>query len=602
VSALLVVLDLIGRTIDEREFQRSFAAIDDRGPDGRVFRSRGRIALGCQVLDLDASDRAQQPGLSSFDGLVTVLDGRIDNRDDLLDELGLQRDDCRISDAELISRAHRQWHEGTADRVRGDFGFAVWDTRAEVLTCSRDALGIRPLYWWNDGRLAIVSSDVRAIVSHQNVRVQPNERHVCELLLGTGLSNHTDTLYKGVGRIPGGHTLTVKGGACRVERYWRPPLGDMVVGASGGDFVEELLAHLSRAARARASLRSNTRVALSGGLDSSLVLGVARRSAIDVGASSIVFPGEVHDESEWMIPVVGAVGADWDAIPWRPRTWDDVLQDSARAQYLPAYPNTSSEMFTRGGVRRAAMLTGLGGDQLMNGYEVHFTDLIASRQWRNIGVAVRSGNADQIVGVLAAAIRARTTNRLVRPRSPSLPDWLGRALTGQPVSAPVPDAAGDASTRAAVSRYRSLNDTWQSHMLEIDDMSASRAELEMRHPFLDRDLVEWALRVPDSERWHGADRRWLERRALRRVLPEPISQRRGKPEFSRTFENEFDAMNVWQLAGSLRCEDLDWIDGERLRVALGQRGSTNRDDAVLSLYSLWSILAIEAWIRTSLAP
>jgi asparagine synthase (glutamine-hydrolysing) len=202
-----------------------------------------------------------------FEEFAGVFDGRLDNRDELVALLGVSHTPRSITDAELAVRAYSRWSRDAASHLLGDFGLAVWDQRQRHLYCARDPFGVRPLYFSTTGSTLVVGTDIRSVLAHPSVPIEPNERHAAAILLAR-LTNHTDTLYRGVERVPPGHALTVRDGQVSTHRYWNPGSGRRSVPPRSADRVGEFVRLFEAATRSRLRARTAPTVALSGGLDS----------------------------------------------------------------------------------------------------------------------------------------------------------------------------------------------------------------------------------------------------------------------------------------------------------------------------------------------
>jgi asparagine synthase (glutamine-hydrolysing) len=600
MSAITVVLDLRGDAIAHQTAERVLGAVDDRGPHGRSIWREGPAALGRQLLAITPEDEGdRQPVIVGH--TVTVFDGRIDNRTELMRDLGICGRDTTLTDSELVAHAYARWGDATPARLLGDFAFAVWDPRQRVLFCARDPLGVRPLYHWSNGRVLAVATDLRSILAHPDFSIEPNADHVVDTLLWQ-LGDTTGTLYRGLLRLEPAHSMTVRGSRVTIERYWDIDLDRELRYPRDEEYVEHFVDVFSEAVRSRLRVRANPHTALSGGLDSSFVTALAAREltnavsgARTVVATSLTYEGLECDERDWISRATANAAVDQRLIPWAPRSWDE-LHDEARAvAYLPPYPNALFDIFVRGGIRERAVLTGIGGDQWMRGRDAYFRDLRRSRRWAELGQQLLRGAIAPFWRVSKEYLDVASR----RPRRPTStrPGWLGPALPPPRTAPPALPEPRNGPRLAQAERYEIMRDPYEAYVFELTDRCASRGALQVTHPFYDRRVVEYALALPDSQRWRGRDRRWLERRAMEGLVNISVVHRRSEAEYTPTFSRQVAQLPLRELVGSKRLAALHWVRGD-LEATPGGLRSQGVD---LPIYSVWGLVALYAWAGEVLA-
>ncbi len=541
---------------------------------------------------------------------MCAFDGRIDNRDSLIAALlGPVSCGSENTDAELCARAFERWGDSCAVELIGEFAFAIWDRRAKRLFCARDPFGVRPLYYRESGGTLVVATDWRAILAHPRMTNEPNERHVAETMLGQ-LSNMTDTLYEGIVRVPPAHLLTVRGERVETVEYWDVDLDRDLDYSDARDYVDHLLAVTSTAVLARMRTTKEVMVALSGGLDSSLVLALsaeAFRSMADsppsLTAVSLCYPGLECDETPWIEAVASHTDTEVRMIEWTPLSWEEELEEAVRVQGLPPYPNLMIDRFTRSGISNGVVMSGSGGDQWMNGHTSHFADLWFAHQYGALLGCLRYGGRSVVLREFRAAAQGRASNRIRRLRggadvaAPCSPDpaWMGPVLRGR-AAADIPRtvSAPEVGSRSKLRRYGSLHDTWEPYVFEIGDQAVARTDLVGTEPFYDRRLVEFAFSVPDSQRWRGRDRRWLERRMLAGLVPPEVAQRTSKTEFSPVVMQQLRTLDLEENLRSFRAVAAGWLDPS---VADQFASTALSFTAAGPGLELWPLVAVELWLR-----
>ena len=233
--------------------------------------------------------------------MVVVADARIDNREEIVDQLDLHWPPDEFPDADLILAAYRAWGTDTPRRLIGDFAFAIWDRERRTLFCARDTIGARPfVYYLSDG-LCAFASEVKALLCLPDVPRVLDEVQVA-LFLDRFIDDPERTFHRGIHRLPAAHVLEVSPKGVRLEPYWAlDPTREIHYG-SDDEYAEAFREIFLEAVRCRLPRGAPAGAALSGGLDSSSVVCAARRltpPAQSVHAFSAVFPGLPAEERQW---------------------------------------------------------------------------------------------------------------------------------------------------------------------------------------------------------------------------------------------------------------------------------------------------------------
>lgn len=579
MSGLAGVLCLDGSPADGTLLARMTSAISHRGPDGVNHVVHGRAALGhCMLCTTPESLKEAQPLWDESRTLCLGMDGRVDNRDELRSALASAgfhlRDD---TDAETVLKAYEAWGEDCPARIIGDFAFAIYDQRNRSLFCARDAIGVKPFYYWTDGKLFLWASELQQLFQHPGVRKDPNEGMVAEYLAAR-ITSLEETLYAAIMRLPPAHWMRVGADGIVRRRYWDADPSRDVDCRTTQECSDRFLAILKEAVRCR--LRSHRPVGaeLSGGLDSSSVVGVSQAlyregSAQDLGfeAFSLVFPGLACDESEFIDAVADLWGLKVNKFVPENGQW---YEESARLhQDFPDHPNGYMAVPIYRDLQKKAfrvLLSGVGGDQWL--------DRSGQPSWRQRV----QGGLERYPGILAAARRA-----LGRRTYPEwIPDDFARRVRLQ----------HRLTLPRSTLRFRSLGQRWQHdlltdghnvHALEMTDRLAARFELEPRHPFHDRRVVEFALPLADFLHGQNGVGKSLLRVAMSGLLPPVVTERRSKAEFSHVFLNAVEQATATFEQPSIARRG--WLDKAALnRVRSNCSGSP---------WPPWFVLGIETWYR-----
>jgi len=611
------------RPVDPALLRRMTAAIRHRGPDDEGVWTDGAIGLGSRRLAvLDLSPRGHMP-MSNEDGtLQVVFNGEIYGFQELRDGLRARGHVFRSdSDTEVILHLYEEKGAALLEDLRGMFAFALWDAPRRTLLVARDRLGKKPLFYHHDARAFTFGSEPKVILQDPEIRAEVDPLAIHHYLT-YGYVPSPFAAFRGMHKLPPAHYLTVHDGRVEVRRYWTLRYAPKHA-AREAELADELLHLLEESVRLRLVSDVPLGALLSGGLDSSVVVALMRRlTSGPVRTFSIGFDRPEYDELSYARQVAERFDTEHhelvvkpDAAATIPRLVWHYNEPYADSSALPSFHLCA---MARQSVTVA--LAGDGGDELFAGYD------------RYLGAAL-AGRLDVLPAGVRAAL-ARGVQALAPLGSPKSAIYrLGRFLDGLPLD-PVAryarwlfvfDGAGKtalyddafAATVAATDSMQLLADAYRRSdardfveaTLDADlqmflpddllvkmDIASMACSLEVRSPLLDHRVVEFAARLPRRMKIRGLVQKYLLKRIMRGVLPEPIL-RRKKMGFGVPLDH-------W-LRGELRDMAYDVLLAPRALA----RGYF-RPDAVRRLldehasgrafhhHRLWSLLMLELWHRT----
>jgi asparagine synthase (glutamine-hydrolysing) len=621
MSGIAVFYNLDGRPVDRMLLDRMLGAIGHRGPDGIGRWIEGPIALGHAMLRTTPESLQEfQPLRDEKAGLCLTLDGRVDNRDELADALNAKGFDLRTNtDAEIVLRAYECWGEESPHQIIGDFAFALWDERRRRLFCARDLEGIKPFFYYFDGRIFICGSELRQIVEMPMVPGEPNEAFIGEYLCGR-LIDREETLYKSVSRLAAGSSLTVSSeGLSKRSYYSLDPKREIRYQTD-----DQYASHLRQLLRqvVRSSMRSigGVAVELSGGLDSSTVACIANSLLRDRAGDcrmetfSLVYSDPECDEREYIDAVVQQWGLTSNLIE---PGLDKSSSFAALARLhrdLPGFPNgvvfeDLRHLIAEKGFR--VSLTGAGGDQWFTGSAFYYADLVRELKfgelWRDLRVNWRfgppsSGRLENLLRYGAWPLVPDPARRVIKRLrgNPEFPPWLSsefahRVNLAERLRHQAKIPAG--LTFAQRTMYETFQSGWDTYLYELEDRDSARYGIEQRYPLDDRRLLEFAFSIPESQRFRGRETKFVMRQAMKALLPEKVSARLDKSDFTGMAVTMLQKLGGEQLFKSLTVASCGWVDGKAIRAMWSD------DLSVLSgsaLWALWKILNIEVWMNEGL--
>jgi asparagine synthase (glutamine-hydrolysing) len=496
------------------------ACVGHRGPDDRTWWQQGRFSFGHRRLSIIDLASGRQPMASADGQLVIAFNGEIYNYRELRDELAALGQSFRTSsDTEVLINGYRQWGRGLLPRLRGMFAFAIADRGSNALLLARDRFGEKPLLYLDEPQGTTFASELTPLS-----RIA-KQRAIDPVALGRFLTlNYVpgeDTLFAGIRRLPpASWRLYTSDGRVEQGVYWAPPVDEereLDLPAA----VEALDRLLDRAAAL--ALRSDVPVGifLSAGIDSSLVARAAATAGTVARAFSVGFAEQTHNEVPRARQTAAALGIPLTEVTLTASALerftdlvahaDDPLADSSALAVWTIAEEAARHV--------KVVLSGDGGDELFGGYLTYPATLwhasLTSRLPSPIAraIAAAGGRIPTGSGKVTASYKVMRYLRAIDlPAGEAHFSWNGTWLPAQAAAlvhpGPARDAALDAlrvmAERHGLSRRPGLGELQRADvgdylvndiLVKSDRMSMAHG-LEVRSPFLDADLAEFALRLP----------------------------------------------------------------------------------------------------------
>jgi asparagine synthase (glutamine-hydrolysing) len=606
VAGFAVVIDRTGRAVNSHIVDAVRGSLAHRGPDGVRATSREGAAVVHAALHSTPEAQRERHPLSTPAGGWVVADARIDNRTELARALKWDGPIHAATDLDLLAASLTRWRARAGERLVGDFAVVEVSSDGSVLAL-RDHLGVKPLYYWVSERWIMLASELRQIASHPDLKPVPNPSIMGQYLSGW-VESATETVVRGVQRLPAGHSLVIRDGVVKTSRYWQPPLDVPLELRHDAEYEEQFRFLFTEAVRCRVRAPAGVACELSGGLDSTSVTAVAHSIRSDVTALSCLFPAMPRtDERTYIDAAVRELGLPWRAVvsDARQPTW--AWDDAAFWSDIPLPPDGPEHVQLARAARAqgdTVVLTGQGGDQWFDGADLVLPDLVQS---------LRLVKAWNTAGYWVTDYRHRPAVLAERGIRPLLPAWVHRpwAQRARWVVGEARDAAGLDENRhparlpreyrrlAAQRRYEAIAGGYDSMSREIFDRAAAVAGVEARHPYLDVRLVEFGCRVPTVQH-HTPDRsRRLQRDGLAGILPAEIVDRRSKASFSEVWLREVERHLPEGEWDRTRLAELGWIDWDATRRILGTTRTAIATGAGGGQAAmLWGMVQVEAALRS----
>jgi asparagine synthase (glutamine-hydrolysing) len=597
---------------DPARIRAAAATILHRGPDQQGVFETDTISLASTRLKIIDLEAGVQPLFSADRDTVIVFNGEVYNHAELRRELEQRGHRFRShSDTEVVLASFLEWDVACFARFRGMFGLAIWTESRGRLVLARDRMGIKPLYVARRGPDLYFASELKSIFVHPEIERNLNPAALdCYLSLNYVPAPHT--MVEGIEKLRPGHWLEWQGGKTRSEAYWQIPRG-VESPCSLDDAKSQLDSLLQQSVREHLLSDVPLGLWLSSGLDSSSLLHyAAAASSTRLKTLSISFAGRSFDESAPIRELTARYGADHQEFDVNPESGlADAIEQFAYYFDEPnadggALPVWFLSRMTRQHVTVA--LSGEGADELFGGYLTYRADRMARQVRRLPAGLLRLGRfaagflpvSDEKIGFEYKV--KRFLDGCLMPADRAHVYWNGAfseaekaSLVDIPLSGAMAGVLRDLSPEGddleAYLRFDQQYYLPDDLLAKVDRMSMAHS-IEVRPPYLDHRIVEFAATLPGSLKIRGKTQKVVLRELMRSKLPES-TLRRKKIGF------DFPAHD-W-LRGPLRTLLLDTIadcgSGLFRRDALGDLARRHLDRRANLGYHLWGLMLLLLWMK-----
>jgi len=608
---------------DDERLSRMVGSLVHRGPDDEGRHVEEAVSLGMRRLSVIDVSGGRQPIWNETRTVCVVMNGEIYNFQDLRARLIAQGHRFETkSDTEVLVHLYEEYGDACVEHLRGMFAFAIWDREKQVLLLARDRLGIKPLFYAvRDGRLWF-ASEIKALLAggvQGTLDAQALKQFLTFLYVPS-----PRTIYDGIRQLPPGHTLTFAGGRMNLRRYWTLKPDPEAAVLRGEEAEERLLAHLREAVRLHLISDVPLGVFLSGGIDSSTVVAMMR--AVSGGPIRTFTIGygpedESYNELAFAREVANRFGTDHyeqivkpDAVDLLPRivqSFDEPFADSS------AIPNYLISQVARRSVTVA--LAGHGGDELFGGYPRYLGQQFGASYDRlpvglRLGLAAagrwipESTHSDNWPGRVRRFLQAggcAQDARYLRWITFLPPEWGENLFT--------PEFRTLAGTEKPEAAYYRLYREWPSSdpaeramavdiqtylpddLLAMGDRMSMAHSLEVRVPFCDHVLAQFAMGLSARARFRHWRLKSFLKRTLRTSLPDHLLHR-PKQGFmvplARWFNHDLKPM-VRELLSEEAVGRRGYVRYAYVRWLLEEHASGRRNFQD----QIYALLVLEIWQR-----
>ena len=544
---------------------RMSARLWHRGPDSSGTFQLPHVALAIRRLSIIDLETGNQP-LSNESGEITlVFNGEIYNYRELRRELMERGHHFRTqSDGEVIVHMYEEKGPDCLRELNGMFAIALWDNRARRLLLARDRAGEKPLYYWRDGQTLVFASEIKSLFEYPGIGRALDLTALTQYFF-YGYFPSPRSAFAEIKKLPAAHRIVVEGGNLHIDAYWRPqdylrtPGLPPVTPREERDLVEELAARLRSAAESRLVSDVPLGVFLSGGVDSSTLVAImSELTPGNVNTFSVNFPEKSFNEGAYSTLVADlfrtqhhVLTADKPSMQEALLTLADHLDEPvADPAVIPTY---LISRFARQQIKVA--LSGEGSDELFGGYPTYMGARLADYYLRLPGVVRRQlfGRLVRYLPVSSTAVpkglflRRFLSHAEKRPAerhhiwfgmfNPTeldqlfTPDWAGPQPPTREIFSPLARVLEGAHFDETLSEmlYLDFRLYLEDNLLVKIDRASMACSLELRTPFLDHRLIEFAEGLPGNLKVRGFKLKYILKKDVERWLPHEIiyRQKRG---------------------------------------------------------------------------
>ena len=554
MSSIAGIFSKSGKVVSPDEIKSVLDALHHWEADRRDCLTEGPMAMGQLMLfNTPESHHEELPYQDPDSGLCIVADCRIDNQDELLQKLKLdKKNDSIITDSQLILEAYKKHGNRCTDHLTGAFAFAIYDPDQEKLFCARDHIGFKPFYYLSNSQLFIFSTEIKGIKAHPGIRLTENETFIIDALM-TLRSEKDKTFYNEVLRLPPAHQMEITPSGTRLKKYWELNPDFELKLSSEEAYVDAFKEKLQEAVECRLRSKYPIGAELSGGVDSSAIVGVAAKKceinafshAIPEWAKDKHFPYD--DETPHSSKVMEFLGVGnhffitsekasmLELLRKGVQLHEGVMQGTLSEIFDPLYRQAEEQ-------NCRTLLSGYGGDEMVTSPGPGYLQELASGfRYLKLLKELRAKNKGKDFIKVIKQFGKNTLLGLSQHLKPKYqtPDWAHHVYHALAIDQGLfkdknlkkrfynrkkLPAAGSTRKR----QYLRINYDYVPQRLEYCAIKAQTHKMEYRYPLLDKRLIEFYLSLPSHMKVKNGYGRYIMRKAMEGILPPEIQWRTDK--------------------------------------------------------------------------
>lgn len=606
-----------------RDIERMARSISHRGPDDEGYYLAGPLGFGFRRLSIIDLAGGHQPMSDREETVWVIFNGEIYNFPELKRELeGFGHVFRTKSDTEVIIHGYKQWGDEVLNHLNGMFGLAIWDVHKQRLVVARDPFGIKLIYYRIDGDRVSFGSEIRAVVAATNEKAEVDPVSL-NLFLRYRYTPSPFTIFNGVRKLAAGTMLVFEKGSYSLRRWYQYEPKPFSPVKSVEEAKEELLELYKQSVKRQLLSDVPLGLLLSGGVDSGLLLALMNLygkswHTYTVGYGSSYTDDELKDAAE----TAAIFGSKHTAVILDQKTFEDALPHIVASLEEPIASSSIVPMYfvckrAREDVKVA--LVGQGPDELFGGYKRHI-GVRYGALWGGLPVPVRSA--------VGSVISALPRNEMLKRGLHSLdvPDRMrryqnvlsllpGNEIDGLFQDGVLPPMPGDKILDAWQDlaplmdetdelggfQFLELRSTLPDELLMYADKLSMAHSLEGRVPFLDKEIVEYAERLPSNLKVRNGSGKWLHRQVCQAFLPATILKRK-KRGFGVNVVDDWFRGTAHKKMEEILLDGGSQIYRYLRPSAVKQIYEEHRSGANDNHKILFSLVVFEEWLRAHAEP
>jgi asparagine synthase (glutamine-hydrolysing) len=592
------IWELHHETVEEARLKQATRTLEHRGPDDEGYWIKGNLGFGHRRLSIIDPTGSPQP--MTIGPMTICFNGEIFNYQSLRQDLMASGHQfTHAGDTEVIIAQFLKDGQAAAEKLNGQFAFALYDERSRELLLYRDRLGVMPLYYYFDGKRFLFASEIKAIISALGYTPEIDLESLREYFSYRSVPV-PNTLFKGIQKLTPGCWLRITAdGSTSTGAYWKLPTEASDESISSADAIELIETSVIEAVESRLVADVPVGAFLSGGVDSSLI--VALMSKLKGGSGvetySAGFDHPDTDELQFAKVVADQYQTSHHEVIVPPQDLQNLWPKLTWHRDGPVSEPADVAVFRlsqKARERVKVLLSGEGADELFAGYgkyrrgkKVASLDFLPVALRRLLMWPIRHHMMAAIVGAKEGVDRTRAWRAAFTPAELDQMFGVGERHNYQEIW---DRSAGDQIQHML---YYDCHTWLVDNLLERGDRMAMAASMEFRPPFLDHRLVELAFRLPSRMKLRGTQTKWVAKEVARRNLPSSIVDRRKvgfQVPMNVWFKNDLQeyTRDLLMAPNSLT---LTFADRKALQKMLDDHMSGRRDHQ----RRIWSMISLEIW-------
>lgn len=547
------IISFTDKPIEENRILKIINTIKHRGPDDEGYFIDNKIGLGHVRLSIiDLTEAGHQPMYSNDNNYVIVYNGELYNYLELKKELSSGYEFISSTDTEVILAAYREWGEKCLSRFNGMFAFAIYDKQKEVIFAARDRYGIKPFYYYQDEETFVFCSEIKGILSIMNNKAVLNEEALYDFVVFNRTDHSASTCFKNIYNLRPGHFVIINPSAKTVNRsiwYFLPEIEKKKIDKE--NCIKELYDKLLNSIKLHLVSDVPVGSALSGGIDSSGIVSLMKEvlpSTNQISAFSAVYdPNWEKDETKYINEIVKSKDLKLHLVY---PVAEELHKEIDELIYHQEEPFASASMFASWKVYEEAnkrnikvLLNGQGADELF-AYDYmaafYFQELFYKIKWIKLIKEILLFHKKQA----ASGFTLKLFLFLISP------EFLKNKLITFSDNLVNKEFFKKYINQSDFNRdffnSRNLNENVRNHLLmklhhllRIEDKNSMRFSVEARVPYLEYQLVEYAMNIPSKYKVYKGEVKYILKQSLKKLLPKLIFERNNKIGYETPMDKWF---------------------------------------------------------------